>query len=138
MAQATGLESESRSWRESLPCNNVDRPESAVPEPVPTTTRPRSRAIPVVGGQRRNAQLLQLQLDQSNLESAAADAARQFFDTPDDQWCVRKGWIYTDAEGREHVTVSSTAPPVVILQYVHGRYGEPLDGWPQQPSRYDR
>lgn len=132
MAQATGLESESRSWRESLPCNNVDRPESAVPVPA-ATTRPRSRAIPVAGGQRP----LQLQLDQSDLESAATDAANQFFDTPDDQWCVRKGWIHTDADGRQHVTVSSTAPPVVILQYVHGRYG-PVDGWPQPPNRYDR
>lgn len=133
MAQATGLESESRSWRESLPCNYVDRPESAVPVPP---ARPRSRAIPVAGGQ-RPAQLLQLQLDQSELESAAADAASQFFDTPDDHWCVRKGWIHTDADGRKHVTVSSTAPPVVILQYVHGRYG-PLDEWPQRPNRHDR
>lgn len=132
MAQATGLESESRSWRESLPCNNVDRPVSAVPVP---TTKPRPRrAIPVAGGPE---QLLQLQLDQSDLESAATDAASQYFDTPHDQWCVRKGWVYTDANGREHVAVSSNAPPVVILQYVHGRYG-PLDEWPQQPNRYNR
>lgn len=130
MAQTT-VETESRSWRESLPCNNVERP---LPVPVPSTAKPRSGAIPVAGGSER---LLQLQLAESDLESAATDAATQYFDTPNDQWCIRKGWVYTDDNGEQQVAVSSEAPPVVILQYVHGRYG-PLDGWPQQPNRYDR
>lgn len=128
MAQTSGLESESRSWREPLPCDNVKRPEPN------SRAKLRYRAIPVAG--RTERQLLQLQLDQSDLESAAANAATQYFDTPDDQWCVRKGWVHTDADGREYVTVSS-APPVVILQYVHGRHG-PLDGWWQQQKRFNR
>lgn len=130
MAQTSGLESESRSWRESLPSNNVERPVSVQLPRSP----PRSRATPVAG--RTERQLLQLQLDQSDLESAAIDAATQYIDAPDEQWCVRKGWIQTGEDGREYVTVSS-APPVVILQYVHGRSG-PLDGWWQQQKRYNR
>lgn len=134
MASTIGIETESRSWRESLSGNStVERPVS-VPIPSATTTESgRPRAIPVAGG---SEQLLQLQLDQSDLQSAAANAASQYFDTPNDQWCVRKGWVCTDDNGREYVTVSS-APPVVILQYVHGRFGS-FDGWPQQQTRYNR
>lgn len=134
MASTIGIETESRSWRESLSGNNtVERPVSVPVPSAATTESGRPRAIPVAGG---SEQLLQLQLDQSDLQSAAANAASQYFDTPNDQWCVRKGWVCTDDNGREYVTVSS-APPVVILQYVHGRFGS-FDGWPQQQTRYNR
>lgn len=134
MASTTGIATESRSWRESLSGNSiVERPVSVPVPSAATTESGRPRAIPVAGG---SEQLLQLQLDQSDLQSAAVKAATQYYDTPNDQWCVRKGWVCTDDNGREYVTVSS-APPVVILQYVHGRFGS-FDGWPQQQTRYNR
>lgn len=134
MASTIGIETESRSWRESLSGNStVERPVSVPIPSAATTESGRPRAIPVAGG---SEQLLQLQLDQSDLQSAAANAASQYFDTPNDQWCVRKGWVCTDNNGGEYVTFSS-APPVVILQYVHGRFGS-FDGWPQQQTRYNR
>lgn len=135
MAPTTGIATESRSWREPLSGNTtVERPISvSVPSAAAAAESGRPRAIPVAGG---SEQLLQLELDQSDLQSAATNAAIQYFDTPNDQWCVRKGWVSTDDNGREYVTVSS-APPVVILQYVHGRFGA-FDGWPQQQTRYNR
>lgn len=136
MAQTAGIECECRTLRESLVYN--DKQQSpvqatatapAAPEPVPAARSHRTIRVPT-------DQQLRLQLDESDLESAAVQVATSYFDEPDDQWCVRRGWVQTDAEGRQHVTVSS-APPVVILQYVHGRYRS-LAGWHQQQKRYNR
>lgn len=140
MAQTAVIESECRTWREPLAYkDNQQSPVSAtaaatgpVPAPVPVPAARQLRRTRVPADQ----QLQQLQLDESDLESAAIQVATDFFDTPDDQWCVRRGWVQTDAEGRQYVTVSS-APPVVILQYVHGR-SRSMAGWHQQQKRYNR
>lgn len=128
MAQTAGIECECRTLRESLVYNDKQQSTTA-PEPVPAARSLRTIRVPT-------DQQLRLQLEQSDLESAAVQVATSYFDEPDDQWCVRRGWVQTDAEGRQHVTVSS-APPVVILQYVHGRYRS-LAGWHQQQKRYNR
>lgn len=128
MAQTAGIECECRTLRESLVYNDKQQSTTA-PEPVPAARTLRTIRVPT-------DQQLRLQLEQSDLESAAVQVATSYFDEPDDQWCVRRGWVQTDAEGRQHVTVSS-APPVVILQYVHGRYRS-LAGWHQQQKRYNR
>lgn len=128
MAQTAGIECECRTLRESLVYNDKQQSTTA-PEPVPSARSLRTIRVPT-------DQQLRLQLEQSDLESAAVQVATSYFDEPDDQWCVRRGWVQTDAEGRQHVTVSS-APPVVILQYVHGRYRS-LAGWHQQQKRYNR
>lgn len=127
MAQTAGIESECRTWREPLVSNYK---QSSVPAAAATAAS-KLRRIRIPADQQ-----LQLQLDESDLESAAVQLATDYFDAPDDQWCIRRGWVQTDAEGRQHVTVSS-APPVVILQYVHGR-SRTLAGWHQQQKRYNR
>lgn len=135
MAQTAGFRSERRTWREPLVINDIQlSPPTATgtaPVPVPAAAAKPLRAISVPADQQ-----LQLQVDESDLESAAVQVATEYFDEPDDQWCVRRGWVQTDAEGRQYVTVSS-APPVVILQYVHGRYRR-MAGWHQQQNRYNR
>lgn len=140
MAQTAGFRSERRTWREPLVINDIQlSPPTATgtatasaPVPVPAAAAAKPlRAISVPADQQ-----LQLQVDESDLESAAVQVATEYFDEPDDQWCVRRGWVQTDAEGRQYVTVSS-APPVVILQYVHGRYRR-MAGWHQQQNRYNR
>lgn len=133
MAQTAGYESECRTWREPLVYNDIQQSPAtataAARVPVPAARPLRTIEVPA-------DQQLQLQVDESDLESAAVQVATDYFDTPDDQWCVRRGWVQTDPEGRQYVTVSS-APPVVILQYVHGRYRS-LAGWHQQQKRYNR
>lgn len=137
MAQTAGFRSERRTWREPLVINDIQLSPptatgtSTAAAPVPTPAAKQLRAISVPADQQ-----LQLQVDESDLESAAVQVATEYFDEPDDQWCVRRGWVQTDAEGRQYVTVSS-APPVVILQYVHGRYRR-MAGWHQQQNRYNR
>lgn len=135
MAQTAVYESECRTWREPLAYNDKHKsPVSAASgdPPLPVSgARPRLRTVRVPADQQ-----LQLQVDESDLESEAVRVATEFFDTPDDQWCVRRGWVQTDAAGRQYVTVSS-APPVVILQYVHGR-SRSMAGWHQQQKRYNR
>lgn len=133
MAQTAGYASECRTWREPHAYNDEQQSPvpatataGATPAPVPAARQLRTIQVPA-------DQQLQYQVDESDLESAAVQVATDLFDTPDDQWCVRRGWVQTDAEGRQYVTVSS-APPVVILQYVHGRYRS-LAGWHQQQNR---
>lgn len=131
MAQTAGIESECPTWREPLAFKDIHQlpvpaTGTAAAAPVPAARALRTIRVPA-------DQQLQVQVDESDLESAAVQIATDYFDTPDDQWCVRRGWVQTDAEGRQYVTVSS-APPVVILQYVHGRYRN-LAGWHQRYNR---
>lgn len=135
MAQATGFESDSRSWRE-IELSSVQQQPRVSAKPAAAaaaaTTDRRQYVLP------RRPGTGEQQFYESELATPAAAVSAAVFGNPQSgEWCVRSSWLAEHDNDGERVAVSSVAGPMAKLQHVHGRHGT-LAEWHRQQKRYNR